>query len=142
MAARLAFAKKYQHWIAHGWSNVIWTDESSFEMGKLWGQVKVWHKVYGHYNWKYLAPTFKLGRISVMFWGAFSGFHKRPLVLMPPKRRKTTHFIDDIYERVSSGLYFLHDDIDNVLLMEDGAPMHCTHISQQWRQAHGIRMLQ
>jgi hypothetical protein len=60
MAARLAFAKKYQHWIAHGWSNVIWTDESSFEMGKLWGQVKVWHKVYGHYNWKYLAPTFQL----------------------------------------------------------------------------------
>jgi hypothetical protein len=71
-----------------------------------------------------------------------SYIHKRPLVLMPPKRRKTTHFIDDIYERVSSGLYFLHDDIDNVLLMEDGAPMHCTHISQQWRQAHGIRMLQ
>jgi hypothetical protein len=32
--------------------------------------------------------------------------------------------------------------IDNDLLMEDGAPMHPAHMSWQWKQAHGIRMLQ
>jgi hypothetical protein len=60
-------------------------------------------------------------------------FHKIPLVLMPHGRRKATHFIHDIYERVLSGFYFLHDDIDNVPLMEDGALVHHAHISQQWR---------
>jgi hypothetical protein len=58
---------------------------------------------------------------------------------VPLERQKATHFIHDIYKRVLKGLYFLHDDGDNVLLMEDGAPMHRAHISQQWRQAHGIR---
>jgi hypothetical protein len=52
---------------------------------------------------------------------------------MPHGRRKATHFIHDIYERVLSGFYFLHDDIDNVPLMEDGALVHHAHISQQWR---------
>jgi hypothetical protein len=103
-----------------------------------------WGSCCGKYRYgaKYLAPTFKSDCVSVMIWGAFSGFHKNPLVLMPPGRRKVTQFIDDVYERILSGLYFLHDDTDNVLLMEDGAPVHCAHISQQWGQAHGIRMLQ
>jgi hypothetical protein len=55
---------------------------------------------------------------------------------------EATHFIDNIFHRVLSGLYFLYDDTDNVLFMEDGALVHRAHVSQQWRQAHGIKMLQ
>ena len=33
-AAKLAFAHKFVHWIAQDWYKVIWTDESSFELGK------------------------------------------------------------------------------------------------------------
>ena len=36
----------------------------------------------------------------------------------------------------------MHDYTDNDLFVEDGASMHPAHISRQWRQAHGIRMLQ
>jgi hypothetical protein len=79
MVARLAFAKKYQHWTARDWSNVIWTNESSFEMEKLLRQVKVW---------QCLVPTFKLDCVLVMIWDAFSSFHKNPLVLVPPRKWK------------------------------------------------------
>ena len=65
-----------------------------------------------------------------MIWGAFLGFRKSPLVLMPPGRQKATHFIDEVYERVLSRLYFLYDDTNNVSLMEDGALVHRVHISQ------------
>ena len=41
-ADRLAFAKKYQAWSLLDWMNVIWIDESSFEVGKNSQQVKVW----------------------------------------------------------------------------------------------------
>jgi hypothetical protein len=99
-------------------------------MGKLSRQRKVWYKVCKRYNWKCLAPTFKSGHVSLIIWGAFLGFCKSPLVLIPHGRQKATHFIDDVYERILSGLYFLYDDTNNVLLMEDGAPVHRVHISQ------------
>jgi hypothetical protein len=59
-------------------------------------------------------------------WSTFLGFHKSPLVLMLPGRQKAIHFIDEKYKRVLSGFYFLHNDIDNILLI-DGAPIHRTH---------------
>ena len=33
-AKRLAFAKQHLSWTIEDWNNVIWTDESSFEVGK------------------------------------------------------------------------------------------------------------
>ena len=78
----------------------------------------------------------------MMIGGAFSSFHKRPLVFMPHGRQKATQFIDDLYKGILSGLYFLYDNSDKVLLMEDGAQVHYAHISEQWRQAYGMRMLQ
>ena len=43
---RLAFARKYKHWTAEEWKNVIWTDESSFELGKESRHIWVWRKVH------------------------------------------------------------------------------------------------
>jgi predicted transcriptional regulator len=42
---RLAFAHRYKHWYVHEWKHVIWTDESSFEVGKYYRQIRVWRKV-------------------------------------------------------------------------------------------------
>ena len=33
-ARRLAFAKAHQNWMEFDWGNIMWTDESSFEIGK------------------------------------------------------------------------------------------------------------
>ena len=40
-AERLAFAKEHSHWTLEDWSKVIWTNEASFEIGKLSCQVHV-----------------------------------------------------------------------------------------------------
>ena len=40
-AERLAFAKEHTHWILEDWSKVIWTNYTSFEIGKLLLQVHV-----------------------------------------------------------------------------------------------------
>jgi transposase len=41
-AKRLAFAKEHRHWTENDRKNVIWTDESSFELGKMSRQSRVW----------------------------------------------------------------------------------------------------
>ena len=123
------------------WRNVIWTDETSFEIGKRSRQVKVWRKSHERFSLDCLAPTFKSGRSSVMVWGAITGFEKCPLVIIPPDRRSGRDFVNVVYESRLSGFYFLHDHPETLTLMEDGAPVHRSKESSNWRQAHGIRKL-
>ncbi|CEG67772.1 hypothetical protein RMATCC62417_04151 [Rhizopus microsporus] len=64
--ARYIFARKHVHWRIDDWRKVIWTDESSFEIGKLSSQPRVWRKMLEKFNKECLAPTFKSGRTSIM----------------------------------------------------------------------------
>ena len=92
-ARRLAFAKKHWHWTTFDWKNVIWTDESSIETGKRLRLVKVWRKSHEHFSVDCFAPSFKSGHSLVMVWGAFTGFHKCPLVIIPPDRWKLLEWL-------------------------------------------------
>lgn len=140
-AERLVFARQYRDWTLEDWKKVVWTDESCFEIGKNSRQIRVWRKSCERYAWKCLAPIFKSGRTSVMVWGAFSGFDKSPLVIMPPQRKTASDFVDIVYEGTLSGFYFLHDHPQDLTLMEDGAPVHRSVLPKLWRQAHGIKKL-
>ena len=37
--------------------------------------------------------------------------------------------------------YFLHDHPQELKLMEDDTPVHCSSLPLQWRQAHGMEKL-
>jgi len=108
-AKRLAFAKEYRHWTESDWENVIWTNESSFELGKTSRQIRVWRKVHDAYESKCLVPTFKSSRSSVMVWEAFTRFDKRPLVLMPKGERITIDYVSNVYDSTLNAFYFMHD---------------------------------
>lgn len=140
-ADRLAFAKKHQSWNTLDWMHVIWTDEASFEIGKNSRQVKVWRRSYERYSWDCLAPIFKSGRTSVMIWGAFTGYEKCSIVIMPSDRRTSADFVDVVYEGRLSGFFYMHDDPQSLFLMEDGAPVHRSKLPQQWREAHKIKKI-
>jgi transposase len=145
-AKRLTFAKpnckEHRHWTENDWKNVIWTDESSFERGKMSRHIRVWRKLHEAYTSKCLAPTFKSCRSLMMFWGAFTGFDKSPLVLMPEGERTTKDFIQNVYEGTLSAFYFMHDHPHHLTLMEDGAPVHRSNLAQQWRIAYGTQKLE
>jgi hypothetical protein len=70
---RLDFAKAHQHWIAKQWERIVWTDESTFEIGKNFCCVYVWRTEFERHHSECLAPTFKSGRTFVMIWGTFAG---------------------------------------------------------------------
>ena len=84
----------------------------------------VWRRPNERYFLDCLAPSFKSGCTFVMIWDAFSGYQKYLLVSMPPHKRTASDFINIVYEGCLSGFYFLHDDPDNLIFMEDGAPVH------------------
>jgi hypothetical protein len=75
-----------------------------------------------------------------MVWGAFIGFDKCPLIIMPPDNRTASDFVTIVYEGALSGFYFLHDHPQQLKFMESKMVLQSTiaHLTLQWRQAHGL----
>jgi ketohexokinase/beta-glucosidase len=69
IAQRLVFAQEHLNWTMEQWSNVIWTDEATFEIGQNVRQLRVWRSAGEEYNIECTGSTFKSGRSSLMIWG-------------------------------------------------------------------------
>ena len=84
--ARLQFAREHVNWTVEDWKNVIFTDESTFEIGKVYQRERVLRKKNQQFTDANVKVTFKSGRKSLMVWGGISGnvrtclhFHDPPL---------------------------------------------------------------
>lgn len=104
---------------------MIWSNLSSFEIGKNSRQIRVWQKLYKRCLWNYIATTFKFGCILVMVWNTFTSFAICPLVIMLLNRRTSINFVTG-YDRALSGFYFLYNHLKQLKLMEDRAPIYCS----------------
>lgn len=141
-ADRLAFAKRHLHWTIEDWSLVMWTDEASFEVGKMSRCIRVWRSIYDRYAWDCLAPSFKSGRTSIMIWGAFTSSSKSCLVLVPPEKRTAVDFVEVVYESGLKPYYYHHNNYERLILMEDGAPVHRSRATNLWKEVLGMQKLQ
>lgn len=142
LANRLAFAKKYEKWTVADWKRVIWTDESTFEIGKISRRVLVWRREDEKFKNVCLAPVFKSGRTSVMIWGAFVADQKLPLVFMPAGRRTAVDFVEIVYNGVLGPWLSTQENPANLVLMEDGAPVHRSNAPKAWRESRSLVKLE
>ncbi|MBW0467733.1 hypothetical protein O181_007448 [Austropuccinia psidii MF-1] len=55
MQRRLEFARAHLHWTINDWSRVVWTDESSFELGESVTQKRVWRTTNEKYQLESMA---------------------------------------------------------------------------------------
>lgn len=69
---RLQFAKEHKNWTIDDWKNVLWTDESKFELFGSHRRQYCRRKVNERYKPNCILPTTKHGGGSVMVWGCFS----------------------------------------------------------------------
>ena len=63
---QLRFAHNHQKLTINDWKHILWTDESSFEIGKNSRQIRVWHPSSKCYDPSCLMPSFKSRRQTVM----------------------------------------------------------------------------
>jgi hypothetical protein len=131
MSRRLDFARQYRGWCVANWEHVCWMDESTFEIGKNSRQVHIWKMAYERYSSSCVVPTFKSGWTSLMIWDGFVEEHKAKLVFMPRNWRKTTDFVELVYD--SQLLQFM-GTVSCGILMEDGAPVHCSKAPKECRK--------
>ncbi|KAM8718847.1 hypothetical protein ACLKA7_001539 [Drosophila subpalustris] len=69
---RLEFAKEFQSKPASFWDQVLFTDESKFNIFRSDGRITVWRKPNTALEKKNLAPTVNHGGGGVMVWGCMS----------------------------------------------------------------------
>ena len=68
--ARLTFARGHKGWTVPEWNNVLWSDESSFEIFNSRNRVFVRRRTGEKYTESCLAPTVKFGGGKLMVWVA------------------------------------------------------------------------
>jgi hypothetical protein len=139
---RLKFARDTRAWTHEQWSKVIWTDEASVEIGKQSRQVRVWRGVGEEYDADCIVPTFKSNRQSLMIWGCMAAGRLGPLIVIPSDRRTARDYVDLVLDGPLMAFYLeLSQARGDVMIMEDGAPVHRSKLAQQHHVEHKIRTL-
>jgi transposase len=139
--ARLKWGRDHKGWGEEDWNWVIWTDESSVEIGKDSRVPWVWRRPGERFLEKCLAPTFKSGRQSLMVWGCMAYGRLGPLVLMPKDERTGVDYTRLV---LAGPLWDFYSDLLEerglVAVMEDGAPVHRSRAAKDFHTTHKIEV--
>jgi transposase len=133
---RLAYATKNT---GRRWDNVIFTDETSLELGKHSGKRHISRHANEDLDPEHITPNFASGRRSIMLWGAISYHGKSRLVELhwpetvvgrngKPKKGGFTNkeYADQILSKALREFYEGQFTItgSHFEVVEDGAPVH------------------
>ncbi|MBW0482119.1 hypothetical protein O181_021834 [Austropuccinia psidii MF-1] len=66
---RLEFVHAHLHWTVNDWSQVVWMDESSFELGEPVTQKRVWRTPEQKYDLDSMAVNHQSGLRLMIIWG-------------------------------------------------------------------------
>jgi len=109
------------------WNNIIWSDESKFNLYHSDRRQRVWRMPKEKYDADCLLPTFKHGGGGVMVWGCFVNNQPGPLVIIEGKitGRKYIELLENyllpFMNELGTGLNIFQDD---------NAPVHTKDVSR------------
>lgn len=138
---RLSYAREHNNWTFDEWSQVLWTDESKFELFSSNRRQYVRRHVGEAYQDECLQPTIKHRGGSLMIWDCFCAVGVGDLVRIDDKLTKERY--KDILEHhaIPSGLRLIGQ---NFYLQQDHDPKHSSKLVQSYlgdRAEQGILKL-
>ena len=132
---RLSWAKRRKDWV-NEWENIIWSDESRFEVFRGNGKRYVWRNTQEKYNPKCLIPTFKSGQESVMVWACFTKNKLGPIVRL--EGRITARIYIELLESYLLPFINSLENNNDYIFQEDNAPIHTANIAKDWKEDNDI----
>lgn len=127
---RKKFAKEYLQKDFSYWKNVIFVDESKFNIFGSDGRVMVWRKPNEELNKENLRPTVKHGGGSVMVWGCMSAAGVGNLVFIEGNMDKTAYLtilknnLKQSAEKMGISSHFN--------FYQDNDPKHKSYLVREW----------
>ena len=145
-ALRLAFARRYVDLPALEWERYIWSDECSVEKGS--GKERSWVFRTPRQKWDHeMIEEYEKGKQAcVMVWGAIYGDSERSeLVIMErdPESKRNGYSATSYCSALQEGLLPITQDEDNnnLVFMQDNAPIHISHKAINWLNRYHITLL-
>ena len=136
---RLRWTKKRVDWTLDQWSDIIWSDEARFTIGRNGYSRKVLRKTGERYEDRHCLSTVKWGGGSVMVWGCFWRGGFGPLVVCPEGTLNQEKYIEILSENLLSWMNEVADQEErDMILQEDGATCHTGALAKQWKKGHQI----
>lgn len=127
---RLEFAKKYINKDFDFWKDVVFTDESKFNIFKSDGKVNVWRRAGEEYNIQNLQATVKHGGGSVMVWGCVTAGGVGNWEFIETKMDKWG-YLNILKKNLQSSVQKLGIS-DTFKFYADNDPKHSSRVCQEW----------
>lgn len=127
---RLKFAEEYIKEDFSFWKNVIYTDESKFNLFQSDGKINVWRKPREEFKIENLKSTVKHGGGSVMVWGCVSAFGVGSLEFIDGKMNKW-HYLNILKRNLKQSAEQMGIK-NNYCFYGDNDPKHTSRIAQEW----------
>jgi hypothetical protein len=140
---RLRWARIYKNWTLEDWALVVFSDESTFEIGIDTRPPWVRRKKGTAYESRYLKPTFKSGRSSVGIWGCISLFKKGPLVVLAKEARMNSkRYIQEVLYPNAVPFYDqIVEEHGDALWQQDGARYHTSQLTTAYLDAVQMQVM-
>jgi hypothetical protein len=140
---RLEWAKNHKDWTFTEWSKVIWSDESSIELGKGQQQPWVFHLNQLGEKWKkeYIKPYTKGKGLCIMIWAAIWGSAHSEITFLERdfESKKQGYSAKSYLEVLEANLFSIWEP--GLEFMQDNAPIHSARQIQQWFKDNGIPLM-
>lgn len=126
---RLNWAREHQHWTLEQWNNVLWTDESKFEIFGSRRHVFVRRSAGERATEQCIVPTVKHGGGSVMIWGCFGGTVVGDIVKIEGilKKEQYRNILEN--NAIPSGLRLLGQTF---VFQQDNDPKHTSKLCKDY----------
>lgn len=135
---RLAWVSERMDWGEEQWNKIIWSDESRFTLRHNDGGVRVIRKRGDRLRSKYVLPTFKFGKGSIMVWGCFYGGGLGPLVTLKGSVNQDA-YVNCLSQKFLPWYNELKEKHGHdFTFQEDGASCHTGSYATWWKKQAGI----
>jgi hypothetical protein len=136
---RLAFARKYSHWTVRQWRKVLFTDESSVELWKLYPR-KIWRMPGEALKPKYYLPVKqKFGKKYMKIWSSLSYNGVGSVNFL--EGRWNRHLYKGLLEEnlISEGRRLIGSDF---IFQDDNDPVHRSKVVSTWLRRNKISQME
>lgn len=136
--ARSAWCRIHQRWTRRQWGDVMFSDESRFELDFNDGRVRVWRHRGDRYHPDNMIAHHRFGRGSVMVWGGITSTGRTPLHVCQGNVNGV-YYRDNIIDPLVVPFARRHGP--GFILQDDNAPAHRANVVRNHLQRRQINSL-
>ncbi|MEW8547198.1 MAG: transposase [Candidatus Thiodiazotropha sp.] len=135
---RLQWARRHLPWTRNQWANVLFSDESRFNVSMVDGRKRVWRRRGERYADACVLEHDRWGGGSVLVWAGISSNYRTRLVILR-QAVNAQRYRDEVLGPVA--LPFMRRYIPNGIFQHDNARPHTARLTTNFLQANNVNVM-